>query len=305
MALNATTTAFVDEVAGDDPVCVAGGRTQWTVGGDVDPACRILHAPSGVLEHQPAEMTVRAGAGTTLAELHGVLARSGQTTVLEGRPDATVGGILAVGRSGIRRLRNGPVRDAVLEIRYASAEGRLVVAGGPTVKNVTGYDLCRLLVGSLGTLGLFAEVVLRTRPVPEVSRWLAGHADPAVVAAGVYRPAAVLWDGATTWLLLEGYAVDVAEQAAIAARLGLAGVDGPPPLPPVRRSLRPADALSLDRRDGRFVAEVGVGVVHAERPTPVAPPSPGVVALHARLKEAFDPTGRLNRGRVVLEGARA
>ena len=73
---------------------------------------------------------------------------------------------LAVGHSGIRRLGWGPVRDTVLEVRYVSADGRLIKGGGPTVKNVSGYDLPRLFVGSLGTLGIIAEVVLRTRPVP-------------------------------------------------------------------------------------------------------------------------------------------
>jgi len=96
---------------------------------------------------------VRLGAGTTMSELDDTLAAKGQTTVLEGAPDATVGGVLAVGHSGLRRRRVGPVRDALLQVRYVSAEGRLITAGGPTVKNVTGYDLCRLMVGSLGTLG--------------------------------------------------------------------------------------------------------------------------------------------------------
>ena len=64
------------------------------------------------------------------------------------------------------------------QVRYVSAEGTVVKAGGPTVKNVSGFDLCRLLVGSLGTLGLIAEVVLRTRPLPAAERWLAGEADP-------------------------------------------------------------------------------------------------------------------------------
>jgi NAD dependent epimerase/dehydratase family enzyme len=72
---------------------------------------------------------------------------------------ATVGGVLAVGESGIRRLRYGPVRDTVLEVRFVNAAGKVVKAGGPVVKNVTGYDLCRLLVGSVGTLGFLAEVV--------------------------------------------------------------------------------------------------------------------------------------------------
>src|SRR5690606_37855854 len=141
---------------------VEGGRTRWDVGGVPDPASRLVRAPAGILSFQPAEMIVRVLAGTSLTALHDALAEHGQTTVLEGNPASTVGGTLCVGASGLRRLRTGPLRDALLEARYVSAEGRLVVAGGPTVKNVAGYDLCRLLIGSLGTLGFLGEVVLRT-----------------------------------------------------------------------------------------------------------------------------------------------
>src|SRR4029077_12080729 len=128
---------------------------------------------------------------------------------------ATVGGVLAVGRSGIRRLGYGPVRDTLLEARYVSAEGRRVKAGGPVVKNVSGFDLCRLLVGSLGTLGLLAQVVLRCRPLPAVSRWLAGGADPFDLLGRLYRPSSILWDGTTTWVLLEGHAAVLTDQARV------------------------------------------------------------------------------------------
>ena len=103
--------------------------------------------------------------------------------------------------------------------RYVSADGRVIKAGGPTVKNVSGYDLCRLLVGSLGTLGLIGEVVLRTRPRrPRLGG--TGTTDPFALAATLYRPDAVLWDGTTTWLLLEGHPGDVEQQGAIARRAG-------------------------------------------------------------------------------------
>jgi FAD/FMN-containing dehydrogenase len=300
---------FAAEVGPADagPVTAVGGRTQWGVGGLVDPPeTREVRAPAGILAVEAADMTVRVRAGTAVAELDAALAKVGQTVALPPWDGATVGGVLAVGHSGLRRLGWGPVRDVLLEARVVSADGRVVKAGGPTVKNVSGYDLCRLLVGSLGTLALTAEVVLRTRPLPAAERWLAGDTDPFGLVERLYRPAAVLWDGTTTWLLLDGDADDVAAQAALAR---LAEADGPPDLPgPHRWSLRPSELPALTSPDigtGRFVAEVGVGVVHAELPPPPRPVDRHVVELHRRIKAVFDPTGRLNPGRDPLAATAA
>jgi FAD/FMN-containing dehydrogenase len=299
--------AFAAEVggAGAGPVTAVGGRTQWSVGGAPASEVREVRAPEGVVELVPAEMTVRVRAGTTVADLDRALAEAGQTVALPDWPGATVGGVLAVGRSGVRRLGWGPVRDTVLEARFVTAEGRLVKAGGPTVKNVSGYDLCRLLVGSLGTIGLLGEVVLRTRPVPSASRWLRGsapEADPFAVERTLYRPNAVLWDGATTWALLEGHAADVDAQADLAGTLGLHPCQ-PQLRPdlgalPHRRSLPPHELAATDLGPaGSFVAEVGVGIVHQAAPPEARPLPPPLAGLHRRVKAAFDPGGRLNPGR--------
>lgn len=296
------TADFAAEVGGvaDGPVVAVGGRSAFAVGGPVEPSAREVRAPAGVVEHLAEEMTVRVLAGTTVAELDGALAASGQCVALPDRtPESTVGGVLAVGQSGVRRLGWGPVRDTVLEVTAVLADGRVVKAGGPTVKNVTGYDLCRVFVGSLGTLALLAEVVLRTRPLAASEQWFAAEAGPDVWRQ-LHRPAAALWDGSTTWVLLDGHPDDVATQA---AAHGLVPAEGPPSLEGLayRWSIPVSVVPSLvDDGHGPFVAQLGVGVVHRSTPQPSRSVDPAVQAVHDRLKASFDPTGRLAPGRRVL-----
>ena len=310
MGLTSAMEAFAAEVGGTGPVCVAGGRTHWDVGGVPDPGTREVTAPSGVVAHVPAEMIVRVRAGTSLAELDAALAEGGQRVSLEGPGDATVGGVVAVGRSGPRRLGLGPLRDAVLEVTAVNARGEVVRSGAPLVKNVTGFDLTRLFTGSLGTLALLGEVVLRCTPRPELERWYVGEpADPFRLFSDLYRPVSVMWDGRRTWVCLAGFAVDVEGQERRVLGDVFEAVDGPPILPSAsRRSLQPGELKQLPSRAPEgWVCEVGVGVVHcdpsaADALGPVPPPSPDVLELHRRIKRNFDPTGRLNPGRQVLPG---
>lgn len=291
-ALGVALDAFADEVGATDPVTICGLSTR---GGPVG-GVRVVTAPSGIDGIQPAEMTLRCGAGTPVAEVAAALAEVGQCVAV---PDGgTIGGALAVGRSGLRRLGWGPVRDTVLQVRYVSADGNVVTAGGPTVKNVSGFDLCRLMVGSLGTLGFLAEVILRTRPLPVAERWFSSRRDPWDLVGELYRPSSVLWDGETTWVLLDGHPDDVADQARVSH---LDPADGPPALPPHRRSIPPAQISSLPTGEGgAFVAEIGVGVIHQEQPPGAVPIDPVTASLHARIKAEFDPRGRLNPGLDVL-----
>jgi len=287
--------AFAGEVGADGAVAVEGSRTRWSVGGEPEPGVRHVRAPSGVSAYLPEEMVVCVGAGTTVAELSAVLASSGQRCALPDR-GGTVGGAIAVGEQHLDVLGRGSLRASVLEVRYVSSEGRLVRGGGPTVKNVTGYDLPRLMTGALGTLGLLAEVILRTNPVPAASAWLrADGADPFDAFDALLHPSAVLWDGASTWVHLEGHPGDVAAQAAVLSRIAATtGVDGPPTLPAHRWSLEPSALRNLT---GRFVASVGTGLVFRDEPQPPRPPDAASLGVAARMKREFDPTGRLNPGR--------
>jgi glycolate oxidase FAD binding subunit len=131
-------------------------------------------------------MTAAVEAGMPLATLQGRLAEAGQWLALDPPTEsagATVGGLLATGDCGPRRLRYGALRDLVIGVTLVLADGTVGRAGGKVIKNVAGYDLAKLSYGSLGTLGLIAEVILRVHPRPEASA--------TVVAAASVRAAAV------------------------------------------------------------------------------------------------------------------
>lgn len=291
---------FASEVGESGPVAVEGNRTRWGAGGAGPESTRLMQAPLGIVEYVPDEMTVQVRAGTSVGELHAALTEKGQRTALPER-GGTVGGALAVGENSLHVLGRGRVRHALLQVRYVSDEGRVVTGGGPTVKNVTGFDLPRLMVGALGTLGLLAEVVLRTNPIPACSRWLRSRAlDPFSVLGLVLRPSAVLWDGEWTWLQLEGHQAAVqAERTRLAARFPLEEVEGPPALPAHRWSLRPSELRETGPfGSGPWVASIGVGTVWASVPQPMRRSDPAHEALSQRVKAQFDARGRLNPGRI-------
>ncbi len=290
---------FAAEVGASGKVAVVGAQTRWDVGGQPAKGVRQLGAPAGVVEYKPEEMTVKVRAGTSVSDLDAELAAAGQRCALPNR-GGTVGGAVAVGEDHLGVLGRGPVRDSVLQVRYVSADGVTVTGGGPVVKNVSGFNLPKLMVGSLGVLGCLSEFVLRTNPVPGVSRWLQfADADPFAVFDLAHRPGAVLWNGTSTWVLLEGYLPDVeAQNTLLIKQWAGVEVEAPPPLPQHRWAMPPA-ALSTvgPLPTGEFVASVGVGRLWGQRPAPPTAQDPVVVELSRRLKTNFDPTGRLNPGR--------
>jgi glycolate oxidase FAD binding subunit len=122
-----------------------------------------------VVDYPARDMTITVGAGVTFGRLQEILRAENQRLPVD-VPDpgrATLGGVLAVNTSGPRRYGFGTFRDYVIGLSAVNDEGQEIKAGGRVVKNVAGYDLCKLFVGSLGTLGVISQVTLKLRPVPE------------------------------------------------------------------------------------------------------------------------------------------
>ena len=168
------------------PVFALGGGTRRigaVVGEGIDTS-----ALSGVRIYEPGALTLVAGAGTPLAEVQAVLAGERQRLAFEvpdmrlvlGRDGvstlggSTLGGVVAAGASGPRRVQVGACRDHVLGLRFVNGAGVVVKAGGRVMKNVTGLDLTKLLVGSHGRLGVITEVAFRVQAVPEAEATLVG-----------------------------------------------------------------------------------------------------------------------------------
>lgn len=157
----------------------------------------------GMLTYNPADMTASVRAGTPLRALQEHLAAEGQWLALDPPAEeagATVGGLLAAGDSGPSRLRYGALRDLVIGVTLVLSDGTMARSGGHVIKNVAGYDLAKLVHGSLGSLALIAEVVVRLHPLPPTSRTTAGEADASLattaalaLAASPLEPAAVEW----------------------------------------------------------------------------------------------------------------
>lgn len=122
-----------------------------------------------IIDYEPADLTVTVEAGCKLATLQSTLAQHGQFLPVDPPypDDATVGGVVACNLAGALRFRYGPVRDQVIGMRVAHADGRISKAGSRVVKNVSGYDLCKLYTGSYGTLGVITEVNFKLQPLPE------------------------------------------------------------------------------------------------------------------------------------------
>jgi glycolate oxidase FAD binding subunit len=207
----------VEEVAAVVQQAAAAGATVIPWGGGTavgvgEPSSRAgvvlgLRRLDRLVEHEPGDLTVTAQAGLTLGALQAALRHGGQWLSLDPPEEAraTVGGIVAANASGPRRHLYGTVRDLLIGLTVVTADGAIVHGGGKVVKNVAGYDLPKLFVGSYGTLGIVVEATFKLRPRPDDERLVAarfdrledgGAAVRALLASDLIPNAIELLDGA-------------------------------------------------------------------------------------------------------------
>ena len=150
------------------PLRLKGGGSKDFYGGPLPGAVLETGGYSGIVSYEPTELVVTARCGTPLAELESALAARRQFLACEPPRfgTGTVGGAVATGLSGPRRASAGSLRDFVLGVKIMDGEGRVLKFGGEVIKNVAGFDVSRLMTGSLGTLGMILEVSLKVMPLP-------------------------------------------------------------------------------------------------------------------------------------------
>jgi len=288
---------------------IAAGLAVYPVGGGTMLGIAGLPTRDGIvldtrsiahIDDYPArDMTITVGAGISMATLAEVLAKEGQRLPVDvPAPErSTLGGAIAANLSGSRRYGFGTLRDYVIGIRWINDRGEDVRAGGRVVKNVAGYDMMKLLVGSLGTLGVVTEVTLKVKPIPEASRLMEVRCKPAeldgiltILHGSRTRPAsidALKAPQETDWLIRVGLEdnrlavewsmdrlrselagfdlteIPIADTAAMWKRMADFPLSGPGPLwKATRLPSRTAEFLCL-AADGRtrIAAHAGNGIV--------------------------------------------
>jgi len=300
----------------------------------------------GVINYEPRELVITVRAGTRLAELEALLAAEGQMLPFEPPhfgPAATLGGTAACGLSGPRRPYAGALRDFVLGVTLINGRGERLRFGGEVMKNVAGYDLSRLMVGAMGTLGVLLDVSMKVLPLPEVERTLVQECDELQAIERMNRLAgsplpltAAAFDGLKLFLRLAG-----SEQGVAAAQTQLGGevlpdgerfwhrvrelehpffgndrplwrlsvAPGSPPLAlPGKQFIDWGGAQrclvtdqSAERVRERAIQHGGHAQLFrgGERTGEVNHPLAGpLLRLHQQLKQAFDPKGIFNPGRL-------
>ncbi len=192
--------------ATQQPLEIRGGGSKAFYGGPPRGEWLDTRGLTGISRYEPSELVMSVRAGTPLAEVEAALAEQGQCLAFEPprfSPEGTVGGMVAAGLAGPSRAAVGNVRDYLLGATMVNGRGEVLSFGGQVMKNVAGYDVCRVLAGSLGVLGLIAEVSLKVLPLPRASATVRLELDAASAIrhvndwAGQPLPlnASAWWDG--------------------------------------------------------------------------------------------------------------
>ena len=235
----ATETELSEIVAAaSGPLRVIGGGTRG-IGRPVAGTTLSAAGLRGIVLYDPGALTIVVRAGTALAEVEAVLAEAGQRlpfepmdhrALLGTQGEPTIGGVVAANVSGPRRLQAGAARDSLIGVRFVDGRGTIIKNGGRVMKNVTGYDLVKLMAGSFGTLGVLTEVAFKVLPAPAaaacvmieglsdqqaVQAMAAALGSPFEVTGAAHLPGAA----PVTLLRLEGLAASVAYRAGRLAEL--------------------------------------------------------------------------------------
>jgi len=335
------------------PLRIRGAGSKDFYGGLLAGEVLDVSGHRGIVAYEPTELYVTAKCGTPLTEIEAALAEKGQMLAFEPPhfSGATVGGCVAAGLSGPRRQQAGAVRDFVLGVKLVDGTGQMLNFGGQVMKNVAGYDVSRLIAGSLGTLGVIAEVTLKVLPKPVAETTLVFDCDATDAIrrlnewGGQPLPiSASFWHDGHLWLRLSG--ARAAVEAATSRLRGNSTVNPEKHWNSIREQTHPAFAVSPLWRlalpstapcpdlDGLRAIEWGgalrwyaAGEVDGDheavraaaaslgghavlyrapeslrcREGAFTPLPPALLALHRRLKKAFDPQGILNPGRLYAE----
>ncbi len=236
--------AAVMQVAAEHELAVVvrgtGSRLSW---GTPAAQCDLvvdMSRMAAVVEHSHGDLVARVQAGALMRDVQAALAQAGQEIALDVPAGASVGGIVASGLAGPRRLRYGTPRDLLIGITIVRADGTIAKSGGKVVKNVAGYDLGKLFAGPAGTLGLITEITFRLHPLPAARAYVtaeyiavsvacdavAAAANSPLVSSAVELTRAEPGGPIQVGVLLEGSADGVAARAGRMADLLGKGVTG-------------------------------------------------------------------------------
>jgi len=183
-------------IAEKTPLNIMGSGSKAFYGRPVQGEPLTVAQHRGIISYEPTELVMTARCGTRLADIEAVLAERGQMLAFEPPhfgPDATLGGAVATGLSGSRRPYAGAVRDVVLGVRLLNGHGEILKFGGEVMKNVAGFDVSRLMVGALGTLGVVLDISIKVLPRPEADTTLIFTMNPDAALASMNRWAGQNW----------------------------------------------------------------------------------------------------------------